>query len=70
MCANLGELASDIEPHLQEILKTYGIKLEFFAISGMDIPEGDPNRMILEQAYAKKQELHILVMLVNQSKTT
>lgn len=60
MCANLGELASDIEPHLQEILKTYGIKLEFFAISGMDIPEGDPNRMILEQAYAKKQELHIL----------
>lgn len=60
VCAKLDTLSLEVHKPLFDILNKFGIKLIFFAISGMDIPDDDPNRMILEQAYAKRRELSIL----------
>jgi len=36
----------------QEILDDYGIRMINFTIEGLDIPENDPNRQKLEEAYS------------------
>jgi membrane protease subunit (stomatin/prohibitin family) len=53
-------LAHRIQPILQEILEEYGIRLLVFTISGIDIPEDDPNRQKLEDAFASKGVMGIL----------
>ncbi|MDR1014409.1 MAG: SPFH domain-containing protein [Coriobacteriales bacterium] len=58
--AQQDELAYRIQPILQEILDDYGIRLVVFAISGIDIPEDDPNRQRLEDAFASKGVMGIL----------
>lgn len=58
--AELNTLAEKITPALQEILNEYGIKLIVFSIAGIDIPENDPNRQKLEEAFANRKVMNIL----------
>ncbi len=58
--AEQNTLAGNIEPKLQEILSEYGIKLIRFSIAGIDIPENDPNRQKLEEAFANRKVMNIL----------
>lgn len=60
ICAEQDALAQNIHPIFQEILDAYGIKLLTFAIAGLDIPENDPNRQKLEEAFANKGVMGIL----------
>lgn len=60
ICAEQDVLAQNIQPILQEILDDYGVKLITFSISGIDIPENDPNRQKLENAFASKGVMNIL----------
>lgn len=60
ICAEQDVLANQIHPILQEILNDYGLKLVTFSIAAMDIPEDDPNRQKLEEAFANKGVMGIL----------
>lgn len=60
ICAEQDILANQIHPILQEILDDYGLKLITFTIAAIDIPENDPNRQKLEQAFADKSVMRIL----------
>jgi membrane protease subunit (stomatin/prohibitin family) len=60
ICAEQNVLAQNIEPILQEILDDYGVKLITFSIAGIDIPENDPNRQKLENAFSSKGVMNIL----------
>lgn len=60
ICAELDTFATKITPMIAEILGEYGLKLQNFSISAMDIPEDDPNRQHLENAYARKREYDLM----------
>jgi len=60
ICSEQDIFAQSMHPVLQEPLADYGIKLVTFTISGIDIPENDPNRQELENAFAKKGVMGIL----------
>lgn len=60
VCTKLGQLSQQVFPQLANIVSEYGIRLENFSISGMEIAQDDPNRFILEQAYAKMREKELL----------
>lgn len=60
ICAEQDVLAERIKPTLQEILDDYGLRLISFSIMGLDIPQDDPNRAQLEEAFAKKGVVNIL----------
>jgi membrane protease subunit (stomatin/prohibitin family) len=60
ICAEQNILSENIQPVLQKLIASYGIKLLSFTISGIDIPENDPNRLKLENAFANKQVFNIL----------
>lgn len=60
ICSEMDLFAEEIAPLIQEVFEEYGIKLINFSISAMDIPEDDPNRQYLEDAYAKARELDIM----------
>lgn len=60
ICAEQDILAQNIHPILQEILDDYGLKLITFSIMALDIPENDPNRQKLEEAFANKGVMGIL----------
>ena len=60
ICAEQDTLATQIQPILQEILNDYGLKLIVFTIAAIDIPENDPNRQKLEEAFANKGVMGIL----------
>lgn len=59
ICAKQDVLAKQMQPMIQEILNEYGLRLLSFSIAGLDIPENDPNRQRLENAYATKREAEI-----------
>lgn len=59
-CTKLGKLSQQVFPKLAAIVSEYGLCLENFSISGMEIAEDDPNRFLLEQAYAKIREKELL----------
>ncbi len=59
-CTKLGQLSQQVFPKLVNIVSEHGLILENFSISGMEIAEDDPNRFILEQAYAKMREKELL----------
>lgn len=60
ICAEQDTLATQIQPILQEILNDYGLKLIVFTIAAIDIPENNPNRQKLEEAFANKGVMGIL----------
>ena len=59
-CTKLGQLSQQVFPQLVSIVSEFGLCLENFSISGMEIAEDDPNRFLLEQAYAKIREKELL----------
>jgi membrane protease subunit (stomatin/prohibitin family) len=54
--------AEEIKPKIKEILAEFGLTLNAFAISGMDVQDisQDPNRRLIEQGYAKQREFEIM----------
>lgn len=54
------KLAIKLTPAITEILDEYGISLIHFYISAIDIPNDDPNRLKLEEAYANRAVMGIL----------
>ncbi len=60
ICSDLDILADNIRPQLQEILSDYGLNVTSFSIASLSIPEDDPNRQKLEDAFATKGTLNIL----------
>ena len=60
ICAQQLALASMLEVFISEIFNKYGVCIENFSISGLDIPNADPNRQKLETAFAAKGEIKIL----------
>lgn len=60
ICSEMYEFAQAITPFISAIFEDYGVKLVEFSISGLDIPENDPNRQKLENYYAEKGGITIL----------
>ena len=60
--SHMESYANEIAPKIQETLDEFGLTLNAFAISGMDVPDisQDPNRRIIEEGYAKQRELEIM----------
>lgn len=54
--------AEEITPKIKDTLSEFGLTLNAFAISGMDVPDisQDPNRRLIEQGYAKQREFEIM----------
>lgn len=54
--------ADEIAPKIRKTLAEFGLTLNAFAISGMDVPDisQDPNRRLIEEGYAKQRELEIM----------
>jgi len=59
VCSRLDEFATELTPVFANVLSEYGLKLENFTIHALDIPEDDPNRLKLEEAYVRSRELDI-----------
>ena len=60
ICAEQDILAEKIGGILSGIVAEYGLKLASFSIMAIDIPKNDPNRDMLERAFAEKARLNIL----------
>lgn len=60
ICTNNISVSEQIAPRLAELVEMSGLEVSNFCISAMQIDENDPNRRILEQAYAKYREREIL----------
>lgn len=60
LCADNISVARQIEPKLQEVISQTGLSVSNFCISAMELDANDPNRRILETAYARKREMEIL----------
>lgn len=56
---NLG-VTEQIAPQLAEMVESSGLEIINFSIGAMQIDENDPNRRLLEMAYAKKREMEIM----------
>ena len=60
VCSRLDEFAEELTPSIAQVLGEYGLRLQTFNIHALDIPEDDPNRQKLEDAYVRSRELDIL----------
>lgn len=60
ICTEKAAIAEALTPVLNDVLDEYGVRVVNFYISGIDVPENDPNRQVLEKAFARKAELGIL----------
>lgn len=60
ICSEQDMLAEQITDYVAEAFDEYGIRLVNFSIAALDIPENDPGRMQLEEAYAQRRanEIH------------
>ena len=56
----LDELAAQLGRKLAPVFSGFGLRLEVFNISALDIPEDDPNRQALEAAYRRTREMQIM----------
>lgn len=56
---NLG-VTDEISPQLADIVEYSGLEIVNFSIGAMQIDVNDPNRRLLEMAYAKKREMEIM----------
>lgn len=60
LCTDTISVSDSIAPELASIAEPTGLEISNFCISAMQIDEQDPNRRILEQAYAKHREREIM----------
>jgi len=60
ICTEKTTISQSLTPILNNILDEYGVRLVNFYISAIDIPESDPNRVKLEEAFANKSVMGIL----------
>jgi membrane protease subunit (stomatin/prohibitin family) len=60
ICTEKTTIAESLTPILNHVLDEYGVRLVNFYISAIDIPENDPNRGKLEEAYANKAVMGVL----------
>ena len=60
ICTDKTKIAESLKPMLAPTLDEYGIELVNFYVSAIDIPENDPNRAKLEDAFASKSVMGIL----------
>lgn len=60
ICSEQERLAGEISASIEEAFSEYGIRLVNFSIAALDIPENDPGRVKLEEAYARRKEQEIL----------
>lgn len=60
ICIQQKTLAGMLEVFIRAIFVNYGLYIERFAIVDINIPETDPNRQKLEEAFARKGEMTIL----------
>lgn len=60
VCAHQMEIAIIVEPYIKNALNEYGLDLTNFSIASMDIPLDDPQRQMLENAFAQKGMLNTL----------
>ena len=60
VCSELDTFSNAITPLVSEAIQPYGLSLVSFNISAMDIPEDDPNRQMLEEAYAKSRAFDVM----------
>lgn len=60
ICSEQDMLAEQITGYVEEAFDEYGIRLVNFSIAALDIPENDPGRIQLEEAYAlhRANEIH------------
>lgn len=54
------ELAARLKKDLDPVFASFGLTLEVFSIIALDIPDDDPNRQALEQAYRRTREKEIM----------
>lgn len=60
ICSEQEMLAEKITDTIAEAFDEYGIRLVNFSIAALDIPENDPGRQKLEDAYAQRRQQQIL----------
>jgi membrane protease subunit (stomatin/prohibitin family) len=60
ICSEQDLLASDIQIILGDIFDDYGVRVVNFSIASIDIPQNDPNRKTLDEAFVKRGEMDIL----------
>lgn len=60
LCTDNFKVTEEVAPKLSEIVESSGLGITNFSISAMQIDENDPNRRILEAAYAKRREMEIM----------
>ena len=60
ICAYQVEISIIIAPFISKTIENYGLKLVSFSIESLDIPENDPHRMQLENAFALSGEMRVL----------
>ncbi len=60
LCSDTLSVSDSIASKLKNMVEPTGLELSNFCISAMQLDENDPNRRILEQAYAKYREREIL----------
>lgn len=56
----IDELSSKLKQDLAPVFSSFGLTLEIFSIAALDIPDDDPNRKALEQAYRRTREMEIM----------
>ena len=70
LCNDNFGITEQITPLLGEIVESSGLELINFSIGAMQIDANDPNRRLLETAYAKKREMEIMGNQYNRIKET
>ena len=70
LCNDNFGVTEQIAPLLGEIVESSGLELTNFSIGAMQIDANDPNRRLLEMAYAKKREMDIMGNQYNTIKET
>lgn len=60
--SHMDTYAMQLTPRIKDVLAEFGLTLNAFSISGMDVPDitQDPNRRIIEEGYAKRREREIM----------
>lgn len=70
LCNDNFGVTEQIIPLLGEIVDSSGLELTNFSIGAIQVDANDPNRRLLEAAYAKKREMEILGNEYNKIKET
>lgn len=60
LCNDNFGVTEQIAPYLSDIVESSGLEITNFSIGAMQIDINDPNRRLLETAYARKREMEIM----------